>query len=296
MNKCIVWGTGKEFNNQLHLIQYYELKGQIQVVGVTSKDSYYKSILSYDFIEKKDILKHDFDYLILASGKKNNIVKMEAKEMGIAEDIIVPIGVMSFPNFDFDKYQKIKNNIPSIFTPNCWGGLLYHSLALPFESPFINMFERHDDYLSFLKNPRYYIEEQMVFDRIEYDDYLKRSYPVGKCGDIIFHFNHYDTFEEALECWDKRKARINWDNILAMFFDEEEERINDFLSLPYKRKICFTPFNINHDDVVSVDYRKKCPDKPFWQIVNDTATGASILFDIFELILNNKIVPLSNIK
>lgn len=54
---------------------------------------------------------------------------------------------------------------------------------------------------------------------------------------------HYATPEEAREKWTRRCARMNWDNLLVKFCDQNgatEEQIRTFDQLPYPHKVCFT--------------------------------------------------------
>jgi len=65
---------------------------------------------------------------------------------------------------------------------------------------------------------------------------------VGRIDDVLIHFLHYKTFEEAQEKWNKRKQRINWDNLFVMMYTSEMEEAERFDRLPYEKKICFVPF------------------------------------------------------
>jgi len=206
MKRCLIWGIGLRFVESIRVIQYYEQCGQIKIVGTTSNESYYDSILGYPFVDKDNIDINAFDILIvIPGGKVFSEITREAKQKGIAEERIVPIRAMELPGFDFDKYIQIKMNVPTIFCPNCWGGLTYNSLGLEFKSPFINMFMTNGDYIKLLKNPRHYMNQTVIFERIEFDNYLQKNYPVGRCDDILLHFNHYSTFDEAMVCWERRK-------------------------------------------------------------------------------------------
>jgi len=55
---------------------------------------------------------------------------------------------------------------------------------------------------------------------------------------------HYQTPEEASEKWNRRKLRINYDNLVIKFseisFLCSPELVARFASLDYPRKICFT--------------------------------------------------------
>lgn len=295
MKKCIIWGTGKIFAENIRLLQYYETSGLIEVIGVTSNDLFYESVLTYRYIPKNQIKNLEFDYLICAvDNKVMKIIQGEALEMGIDIDCMIPVSVMKLPGFDFDKYVRIRNNVPTILTPHCWGGVTYNRLALPFNSPFINMFEQHDDYIRFLKNPKYYMECPLEFVEMRYESDFERYYPVAKCGDVMLYFNHYESFEEADKCWNRRKERINWDNLLVEFYDADRGLVEEFLNLPYEKKICFVPFQMKHKNVVSLYDGNNDNSNPLWEKVMGTANG--FCYDVFELFLNNEIVLISGLK
>lgn len=41
--------------------------------------------------------------------------------------------------------------------------------------------------------------------------------PIGLIDDVEVVFLHYKTFDEAVEKWNRRKSRINWDNLYNVF-------------------------------------------------------------------------------
>ena len=91
---------------------------------------------------------------------------------------------MQLYGFDFEKYEKIQSNIPTIFAPNCWGGVIFHSMNLKFNSPFINMFELPEDYIKFLKNPKHYLQSDLKFIEMRYE-------PVFRICQYIFMYGRY---------------------------------------------------------------------------------------------------------
>jgi uncharacterized protein (DUF1919 family) len=105
-------------------------------------------------------------------------------------------------------------------------------------------------YLKFLKNPHKYIEAKLEFtseSSYQLVNELRESaglFPIGRLLDIEVHFLHYNSEEEALEKWNRRRIRINWDNLYVKFtLDKDyatEDHLKDFDSLPYLRKICFS--------------------------------------------------------
>lgn len=169
---------------------------------------------------------------------------------------------------------------PTIFSPNCWGGLTYHSLGLQFMSPLINMWEDHDDYLRLLSDPHYYMSLKPQFLET-CDNGQIPPYPVVMLGDVKIRMNHYRDYDEAMECWMRRVKRIRWDNLFVMLWDEDPKRVEAFLSLPYEKKFCFVPWESHMDGVISVPYRDipQLKDLEFWQVMNKLAQGKLTLYD-----------------
>lgn len=197
-----------------------------------------------------------------------------------------------------DKIKALRENTPTIFAPNCWGGITYHKLGLEFCSPLINMHERHDDYLKFLENPKYYLDQELQLSQMYQDQTLKRPFPVVKLGDIYLWMNHYKDFAEAAAAWERRKARIKWDNLFVMFFDEDPSRVERFLRLPYDKKICFVPWETQTKELITVPFDQVHYPKanyPFWEVINNMAMGIFNLYDDVELIFDGKYVKTGNL-
>lgn len=68
------------------------------------------------------------------------------------------------------------------------------------------------------------------------------GYPICSLDDITIYFVHYHSFEECVNKWNERKKRINFDNILLTFTDQNgctDELVERFSILPY-RKVMFS--------------------------------------------------------
>lgn len=146
--------------------------------------------------------------------------------------------------------SRLKNKDITILCNNCLGGVVYHCLGLQFRSPTVNlMVNSTADFIKFCKNIDYYLKEQIVEIK---DDNV--TYPVGMCGDIKLHFNHYHSFEDAVAKWDNRKRRINWNNIYIISNDYisdtefvSRDEIIEFGKLKCKNLIMFT--SVHHNDI-----------------------------------------------
>ncbi|WP_302999609.1 DUF1919 domain-containing protein [Thomasclavelia spiroformis] len=148
----------------------------------------------------------------------------------------------------------LKNKNFTIISNNCWGGRIYQRYGLRYSSPTIGLLLFADDYIKFVSNLRYYISLDLKFiPKIEsryYEYYTDKDkyYPIGVLDDIEIVFLHYKSESEAKEKWDRRKARINWNNLIIKFNDQNratEKHIRDFDKLPYKNKLCFVAHQVN---------------------------------------------------
>lgn len=113
------------------------------------------------------------------------------------------------------------------------GGVIYHSLGKEFLSPTINLFMSQKDFIKFIQNLDYYINLELKEGKI-----TNVSYPIGKCGDLIIHFVHYKSFNDAKIKWDRRKVRINYEKIFLINTDQDDysEKIEkEFGALPYEK-------------------------------------------------------------
>lgn len=184
----------------------------------------------------------------------------------------------------------INNRDFSIISNNCWGGIVYEFFGLKKASPTCGMYFFAADYLRFLENLKYYLslDIQMIpASKSRHYEAIKAtgdlSAPVGKLDDIEIVMLHYKDPQIAKEKWEKRKGRVNYDNLIVKFsymnectpdmlyqFDEI-----DFESQGIKaKKICFVP-NSNYDFSSAV-YLKGFENEP--QITNDTFTFKESFF------------------
>lgn len=130
------------------------------------------------------------------------------------------------------------------------GGVIYHDLGLQFLSPTINLFFSPNDFCKFCLNLKYYISLQIK------EKESPKPYPVGMVGDIELNFMHYESFEEARQCWEKRKARINYDNLVVIGIsskDTPEEYYEEFEKIPYAKVILSQELVPQHKNAVYVN-------------------------------------------
>ncbi|MEZ3508120.1 MAG: DUF1919 domain-containing protein [Lachnospiraceae bacterium] len=246
MRKCIIWGLGREYEEILQSIHYEIAKGHMDVVALVAKpeDTAGSMRDGWPIIGKGEIMDLGFDYLIIASSAWYGEIYKEAVEAGVPCSRILNGNIFKFSLFDFKRYINLVENPITILSNDCWGGMLYHALYLPFTSPTINMFVPEDSYCKLISNFEYYLHEPLKLKRE--GDIRKNNCPLGKIGEgeqeITLEFIHNITFEDGWKLWERRKKRVNFNNIFVkMGFDydeKSEEYLKVFDSVPYK-KVCF---------------------------------------------------------
>ena len=153
---------------------------------------------------------------------------------------------MDVQNKNYNKYvfklrKKLKNKSVTIISNNCIGGILYHDLGLKFNSPTINTLIYGDEFVEFVKNIKDYMNCELIYDQ------TSSQYPIGVLlptnkKSIHIHFLHNNTFEEAKTDWDRRKNRVNYNNMFVIYehFNKfDNSIIEEFDKLNY-HKVVFT--------------------------------------------------------
>ncbi len=185
-----------------------------------------------------------------------------------------------------------KNINPTIVANNCIAGIIYHNLGLKFASPTINLFFK-EDFVKFAKDFEYYSKCDIVETKIG-----GVEYPVGRLvpnddmhDEIIVHFRHYKTFEQAKSKWIERYNRVNYDNIFFIyeFYDDiyDEKLVYEFEEIPYK-KVILTHKKIDglKNDFVLTCYKEN---KPVAKVFRYKGLSGKRYLDEFDYVsfLNN---------
>lgn len=107
---------------QLSGSSHKNISGKLVIIGITTRESFYEDILGYSYISKESLNVSEIDFVIaMANGKTLLSIEKDAMQVGFEYGQIIPVKAMSLIGFDFEKYQQIKLNPPTIFCPNCWG-------------------------------------------------------------------------------------------------------------------------------------------------------------------------------
>lgn len=150
--------------------------------------------------------------------------------------------------------KAINNTDFTIISNNCWGGVVYESYNLEKKTPTVGMYFAPEDYLRFIANLEYYINEcdiqfvapDKATNKILYmQDNTFGKYPIAKLDNVEIAMLHYRSEEEAAAKWKRRCSRICWDNLIIKMNDQNGCTLVDmeaFLKTPIrcKRKLFFT--------------------------------------------------------
>lgn len=138
----------------------------------------------------------------------------------------------------------------SIISNNCWAGSVYRYFGLPYKSPTEGLYFYASDYVKFAADLSHYLASPLEFidahESSHYDTLRMRGEidkPIGLIDDVEIVFLHYKTRSEAAEKWQRRVARINWDNLFIKFSQMNEctdDDLANFDRLSFPNKICFT--------------------------------------------------------
>ena len=293
MKNIIVYASPKEFSDYLPFLRIEEYKANLCIVGIILNSPVsYKMINGYECLVESDLKLLYWDYILFAGSKETK--KEFINEQSIASHKVIDMKVLRLPAFDFEDYLNLLENKITIISNTCWGGITYHSLGMEFYSPFINMFVKDEDYITLLKDLDKKMQCELKFEKMQFDVNIKRDYPVGNLDGVLLHFNHYVTFEKAKEAWDRRKLRMNYNNIFVEAKIENLDMAQEFEKLDFVKKIGFSPIEFNIPSVQCVYlyqniYVKKKMKNKFWKIITDMSMVESefVYYDVISL-LNGK--------
>ncbi len=190
--------------------------------------------------------------------------------------------------------SKLKTQDFTIIANNCWAGKVYQRYGLPYSTPTVGLFFWAEDYIRFVSRLKYYMSLELSMipatESKHYDMLVKRNQlpcPVGKLDDIEVVFLHYKTEEEAREKWERRKSRINWDNLYIKFSMMNccnMEHLNEFKNVDYEAKVVF----VNNKELTSLgDCFVYVPGYESREDVGNDTNNYADYFDI-NYFLNNK--------
>lgn len=122
--------------------------------------------------------------------------------------------------------RELVNQTPSLLSPNCLGGILFHDLGLKFQSPTVNLMMFQNEFAKFVLNMDHYLEQELVF--FQHPEF---TFPCAKLDDLTVHFTHYKTEEDARRKWKERCDRIDRDNLFVILMERDGLSYEDMIRL-----------------------------------------------------------------
>lgn len=166
--------------------------------------------------------------------------------------------------------RQVSEEDITIISSNCLAGCIYSDLGKEFTSPTINLFLYAPCFIEFCERIDYYLTLDLVeCFQSKYSQVIIGTYPVGLLGDIEIHFLHYSSFSDAKISWNKRKDRVNRENIVFMMTDRDGFDLSigkRFDALPGSKNVLFAANN--YADLPSALY---CSDES--EIISDDFTS-----------------------
>ena len=237
-----------------------------------------------------ELVDGDCDVILVVGAKEigmSEVVKL-ARQLKLPDEKLLGDWIACIPGFALKKYRQLQRSRPSIVAQHCFGGLISHTLGLPFRSPTVNMFFRAEDFVKFLRTLPACLNGSLTFKSTRFDEGTKLNYPVVQLGDVEIHMNHYRDFDTAVDAWNRRKARINPCNLFVTMYTDSEETAREFDALPFGKKVCFVPFESDVDSAWHI----KTNGLELWDAVNRFGVGDPFCYDVFDMLLYGLKTPL----
>jgi len=295
--KIVLWGSTLEYENYVRCIEPEVLKGYLEIIGLVFNDG--NGLKSWDgltVIQIEELPYIDTDFIIDMIQIQREFVDKIKTLLNLDNRKIIPVSVFNIPGFDFVRYLRLKLSQISIISAHCWGGMVYNYLGLEFLSPLINMYEEPGDFIKLADSLAKYMAMDVEIVDSMYDEGLKHFFPIGQVDDVKLFFQHYSSNEEALSAWNRRRDRINYNNLFLEMVCKSESDIEGFLKLNYPNKIAFTDLDVKDDRIIvasagELDYiRSKYGGNLPWfmcdMAINKTPFARK--FDILKLFLGEK--------
>ena len=130
------------------------------------------------------------DVLLVVGAKEIGMSKVTqaARQLKFPEEKLLGDWIVCIPGFTLEKYRQLQQSRLSIFSVNCFGGILSNTLGLPFRSPFVNLYLSNKDFLKFLNEPHTYLKESLVYHEKKNKQYVHSRIP--RCKTRRYFIKH----------------------------------------------------------------------------------------------------------
>lgn len=133
--------------------------------------------------------------------------------------------------------KKLQNENFTILCSNCIGGYIYHRLEQQFNTPTINTYIKPSEFIYFCLNLDYYLTQKLHFIETPNDYPIAQLIGNGDIPTITVSFIHEESIENANKNWERRKTRVNKDNLYVIY------HLIDGLTVEEAKKLTGFPCN-----------------------------------------------------
>ncbi len=238
MKEVVLYGCGRYYRILKDDMKRGELDGEFRVIGVSDKNLPDGEMLDgWPLIPREKLPEHSFDSVYIMTPAYEREIREELLALGVP--------ARAFEESVRSRYWDRSLSGISIFSNNCWGGYAAFTLGIECCSPTKNLWLADHEFVQLMENLDYYLSLDPVPAGWEeaqtHSD--EQIYPLLKIGDLTVHCNHDRTAEEAIEKWQRRKRKVDFNNMLAVFTTDLPEMEKAFHRIDgLKNKYCLVPW------------------------------------------------------
>ena len=98
MIKVFIWGMGSIYNKMRNVLNYYEMKKEMLIVGITAKEiPHFKYVDGIEILSYENIKSVNFDYIIVMSDVYFKEIFDEIVKIGISTNQILKYNFIEIP-------------------------------------------------------------------------------------------------------------------------------------------------------------------------------------------------------
>lgn len=188
-----------------------------------------------------------YDYVIVCEENYDQAVWNLKKYEIDDESYIHPNVIIENVCFDLCQYIELRRRKVSIVCDAKWGGEIYRSLYIEYNSPFIDLKIAPNEYLKLVSNLPYYLN--CPLERVS--DRTVMKVPEGRLDDVFILFPEEVSFDAAGKKWSERIKKFNSsDYVVFMCGLENREQLAEFLALGLENSYAFYPECCNGDHII----------------------------------------------
>ena len=145
--------------------------------------------------------------------------------------------------------RRLRHKKLCIIANNCLGSRFYKIIKREYNTPFVGLFLLPECFVKLSNNFEYYMSQEVRFvteSKYAYINQLRENhegdYPLGLLVDLEINFLHYRSQEEALDKWDRRKKRMDWEHLYFVLIANgpcDDAMMRDFVKDRSLPKVCF---------------------------------------------------------